>query len=357
MRIAKGVAAMKPTIRALIKHIGTLAASLAWLAAFAILAVGALADTQASELTPLGIGLEGVDYPYPVHQFDLFIQGQALRMAYMDVAPAGAANGKAIVLLHGKGFTSAYWADVIRLLAGKGYRVVAPDQIGFGKSAKPEIRYSFDLLAQNTKLLLDHLGISRAAIVGHSFGGMLAVYFARDYPEITSVLVLENPIGLEDYRAVIKPIPLATLFATEMAQTPQSYRAFMKAFFVGWPSVAEESVETFSRILKSPEYPRWAMASALTYQMIYEEPIRQDYHLLKMPVLLIIGEGDHSAFFRRYAPEAAKALGHWTELGREAVKDLPHGRLVEIEGSGHVPHIEKAAEFDTALTNFLDDNL
>jgi pimeloyl-ACP methyl ester carboxylesterase len=72
-------------------------------------------------------------------------------------------------------------------------------------------------------LLLGSLGISNAAIVGHSFGGMLAVYFARDCPETTQVLVLENPIGLEDYRSAIPPQPLETLIKTEMSQTPQSF--------------------------------------------------------------------------------------------------------------------------------------
>lgn len=316
----------------------------------------AVAAPARQPVKPLGIGLEGIDYPYPVHYFDLTVQGQALRMAYMDVAPTGASNGKAVVLLHGKGFSGAYWAGVIRLLSAQGYRVVAPDQLGFGKSGKPALRYHFDLLARNTKALLDRLGIAKAAIVGHSFGGMLAVYFARDYPRTTAVLVLENPIGLEDYRAAIKPIPLATLFATEMQQTPQTYRAFMRAFFLGWPAEAEHSVEIFSRVLKSPEYPRWAMASALIYQMIFDEPIRQEYKYLQMPVLLIIGQNDHSVFFRRYAPpEATKGLGHWAELGREAVRDLPDGRLAEIAGSGHIPHIEQPAAFDTALTAFLKE--
>lgn len=324
------------------------------LAAFLPFAPAQAAPPAAAPEKPLGIGLEGIDYPYPVHFLDLTIEGQSLRMAYMDVAPTGKPNGKAVVLLHGKSFSGAYWVNVIRMLSAQGYRTVVPDQLGFGKSAKPAINYHFDLLAQNTKTLLDHLGITKAAIIGHSFGGMLAVYFARDYPEATTILVLENPIGLEDYRAAIKPVPLETLFATEMQQTPQSYRAFMKAFFLGWPPEAERTVEIFSRLLKSPEYPRLAMASALTYQMIFDEPIRQEYRLLKMPVLLIIGQDDHSAFFRRYAPpEATKGLGHWPELGREAVKDLPTGRLVEIEGSGHIPHIERPTEFEAALTAFL----
>ena len=311
-------------------------------------------DAQAPTLKPLGIGLEEVDYPYPVHFFDITVENQLLRMAFMDIAPIGSANGQTVVLLHGKSFSGDYWARAIAMLAGKGYRVVVPDQIGFGKSAKPDIRYSFDLLARNTKMLLDSLGVTRAAILGHSFGGMLAVYFARGYPETTAVLILENPIGLEDYRSAIPPQPIETLFKTEMAETPESYQTFMQAFFVGWPPAAQHYVDIFSRVLLSPEYPRWAMASALTYEMMFEEPNRLEYALLKMPVLLIIGQSDRSVFFRRYASaEAIKPLGNWPVLGREAAKDLPDGKLVEISGAGHVSHIEKPDEFEAAVADFL----
>jgi pimeloyl-ACP methyl ester carboxylesterase len=321
---------------------------------FGAIALIASAQAQAPALRPLGIGLEEIDYPYPVHYIDLTIEGQLLRMAYMDIAPAGAANGKTVMLFHGKSFAGDYWGRTAAKLSAEGYRVVVPDQLGFGKSAKPDIRYSFDILARNTKTLLDSLGVTRAAIVGHSFGGMLAVYFARDYPETTAVLTLENPIGLEDYRSVIPPQPIETLFRTEMEQRPESYRTFMAAFFVGWPDIAQHYVDIFSRVLLSPEYPRWARASALIYEMMFEEPNRQEYPLLKMPVLLIIDQSDRSVFFRRYAsPEAIKPLGNWPELGRQAAKDLPDGKLVEIAGAGHVSHVEKPDEFQAALDAFL----
>jgi pimeloyl-ACP methyl ester carboxylesterase len=312
------------------------------------------ATAQLPILQPLGIGLEGIEYPYPVRYLDLMIEGQPVRMAYMDVGPTATSNGKTVLLLHGKSFTSEYWAHTISTLASKGFRVVVPDQIGFGKSAKPAISYHFDLLARNTKMLLDNLGIIRVAVVGHSFGGMLAVYFARDYPETSAVLALESPIGLEDYRAAIPPQPLETLINTEMAQTPASFRTFMAGYFVGWPPIGEHYVDNFSRLLLSPEYPRWARASALTYEMIFDEPIRQEYGLLKMPVLLIIGQSDHSVFFRRYAPpEALRSLGNWPTLGRQAAKDLPDGKLVEIANAGHVSHVEKPDDFEAALTEFL----
>ena len=130
---------------------------------------------------PYGIGLEGFAYPYPVHLLPLVNDGEQVRMAYMDVAPAQP-NGRTVVLLHGRNFPSSYWAPVIKTLSDAGYRVVVPDQIGFGKSSKPLGDLHFDTLARNTIALLDHLGIAKADIVAHSLGGMLGVRIARAYP-------------------------------------------------------------------------------------------------------------------------------------------------------------------------------
>jgi len=77
-------------------------------------------------------------------------------MAYMDIPPSTEPNGKTVVLIHGKAFGCYYFGNVIEALPGSGYRVVAPDQIGWGKLPKPDIHYSFQLLAANTAALLDH---------------------------------------------------------------------------------------------------------------------------------------------------------------------------------------------------------
>ena len=122
---------------------------------------------------PYGIGLEGFAYPYPVNMLPLVNDGEQVRMAYMDVAPAQP-NGRIVVLLHGRNFPSSYWAPVIKTLNEAGYRVLVPDQIGFGKSSKPAGDLHFDTLARNTIALLDHLQIAKADIVAHSMGGMIA---------------------------------------------------------------------------------------------------------------------------------------------------------------------------------------
>ena len=103
-------------------------------------------------------------------------------MAYMDVKPAHP-NGRTAVLLHGKNFCAATWQATITALTEAGYRVIAPDQIGFCKSSKPaHYQFSFQQLAGNTHALLDSLGIDKATVMGHSTGGMLAIRYALMYP-------------------------------------------------------------------------------------------------------------------------------------------------------------------------------
>ncbi|MBM3832790.1 MAG: hypothetical protein FJ403_05855 [Verrucomicrobia bacterium] len=104
---------------------------------------------------PLGIALESYSYPYPVQNFSLDIEGERVRMAYMVILPSCQTSGRIVLLLHGKSFYGSSWKETIKALSEAGHLVVIPDQIGFGKSSKPSLHYSFDLLAQNTARLLD----------------------------------------------------------------------------------------------------------------------------------------------------------------------------------------------------------
>ena len=143
---------------------------------------------------------QSVQYPDTINYFDLLIEGQRIQMAFMDVKPSSSSNSKTVLLLLGKNFNGYYWKDVIRFLTSNGYRVIVPEQVGWGRSSKPNIHYSFHLLAFNTKKLLDSLNIDNVNVIGHSMGGMLAARFSLLYPEIGEKLILENPIGLEDYK-------------------------------------------------------------------------------------------------------------------------------------------------------------
>ena len=122
-------------------------------------------------------------YPYPVKVYNFPSQRLNMQMAFMDVPPAATANtstnAPVAVLLHGKNFCGATWNETIVQLTGAGYRVIAPDQVGWCKSTKPVgYQFTFQQLALNTNSLLKQLGIHDATIIGHSTGGMLAARYA-----------------------------------------------------------------------------------------------------------------------------------------------------------------------------------
>src|SRR5579871_2569691 len=132
-----------------------------------VLAQNGTAPKAPTDVKPGSITYEEIAYPYPVQYLPLTLYGQDVRMAYMDVPPSGQPNGRTVVLLHGMNFGGFYFGGPIEALRAAGFRVVAPDQIGFGRSSKPIIPYNFHDMALNTKTLLQSLGIPRVSIVGH----------------------------------------------------------------------------------------------------------------------------------------------------------------------------------------------
>lgn len=307
-----------------------------------------------SEVIPLSITMEGYDYPYKVHFLPLTIEGQDLRMAYMDVRPKGEWNGKSVLLLHGKNFFGAYWKETIRVLSQNGYRVIVPDQIGFGKSSKPNIHYSFHLLAANTKKLLDALEVKGVAVVGHSMGGMLATRFVLMYPDAVTHLVLENPIGLEDYRPIVPYTSLEDLYRNEVGATEEGIRNYHKTYYVQWKPEYEEYVTVAVRVKESGEFPRLAMSSALTYQMIYEQPVCHEFTNIKAKTLLVIGQSDRTVVGKaRVKKELLANIGQYPELGKKTARLIPNSTLVEIPNVGHIPHFEAAEIFYRELLSFM----
>lgn len=295
-------------------------------------------------------------YPFPVKFFEFKSQRQTLKMAYMDVA-ANNPNGKTVLLLHGKNFGAFYWEPTIRILGEKGFRVIAPDQIGFGKSSKPEAyQFTFQGLAETTRELLTSLQIKNAIVVGHSMGGMLAARFALMYPELTAKLVLVNPLGLEDWKTKIPYHDVDELYAQELKTTPDSIRDYQKkAYYAGtWKPEYEELIQAQAGWTRHADFSKVAWNSALTYEMIYTQPVVYEFPLLKMPTLLIIGQRDRTAPGKQWAPkDVAETLGDYPKLGRAAAKLIPHSKLVEIESAGHVPQIEKFDAYKKALVEFV----
>jgi pimeloyl-ACP methyl ester carboxylesterase len=304
---------------------------------------------------PYGIGLEGFAYPYPVNLLPLVNDGEQLRMAYMDVAPAQP-NGRTVVLLHGRNFPSSYWAPVISMLSGAGYRVVVPDQIGFGKSSKPTGELHFDTLARNTIALLDRLKIDKADIIAHSMGGMLGVRIARAFPDRVGRLVLTAPIGLEDYRLYAPPVPTEKIIENEDKLTAEGYRKQLETNYAIklLPDQITPLIDARFNIKGSPDYQRWLRAFVSSGQMIYREPVAHEIPLLTGPTLFVMGADDHNAPGRPNAPEALRPkMGQNADLAKALAAKMPNARAEVIANTGHLVFLEAPDKYRELVLDFL----
>ncbi|HYZ20867.1 MAG TPA: alpha/beta hydrolase [Rhodopila sp.] len=304
-----------------------------------------------------GPELQGFAYPWPVQTYRFRSQGVDLQMAYMDLRPA-AANGRVAVLLHGKNFCAATWKGTIEVLIRHGYRVIAPDQVGFCKSSKPaHYQFSFQQLAANTHALLASLGISQITLIGHSTGGMLGIRYALMYPDTVQQLVLVDPIGLEDWKA--KGVPWQSVdawYRRELHTTADSIRSYERAtYYAGtWKPAYEPWVQMLAGMYRGRGLEEVAWDSALIYDMIYTQPVFYEFEQLRPPVLLMIGDKDTTAIGKERAPPPVRAgLGNYPALGKAAVARMPHARLVEFPDLGHAPQIQAPERFHAALLDGL----
>jgi pimeloyl-ACP methyl ester carboxylesterase len=309
-----------------------------------------LAQTDALPKAPLdvkpgSITYEDIAYPFPVSYLPLTLYGQDVRMAYMDVPPAAQPNGRTVVLFHGMNFGGFYFAGPIDVLRKQGFRVMVPDQIGFGRSSKPIIPYNFHDMALNTRRLLESLHIGKVTIVGHSMGGMLAARFAASFPDITERAVIYDPIGLTDIRYERPWRSADEAYRAAMAQTNdqrwQGFYANIQRYFPS-PGAWKPEYEQYVRILYAPTlsggWPRLAMVRSIYQQMLYLDPVVYDWAKIKAKTLVIGGERDGTDFPR---------------LAKHIADTIPGAELVILPNLGHVPHLEAPELFYPPLLKFL----
>ena len=315
---------------------------------------------HAEQQQSYGPHLEGFDYPHPVKRHEFSSQQQPLSMAYMDVQPEGKANGRTVLLMHGKNFCAATWEATIAVLSQNGYRVIAPDQVGFCSSSKPEgYQFSFAQLAHNTQGLLQSLDIDKVTVIGHSMGGMLASRFALSYSQNVEQLVLVNPIGLEDWQA--EGVPYATidqLYANELKTDFEKIKAYQQKFYYNgrWKPEYDRWVNMLAGMYAGGGKEIVALNQAQTSEMLFTQPVIHEFGQLKMPSLLLIGGKDRTAPGANRAPEqVAQRLGNYPELGRKAEQAIPGATLVPFPELGHSPQVEAPEVFHEALLRGLKE--
>ena len=293
--------------------------------------------TPPADWGPVSINIEEIEYPHPVRFLEMKLYDQVVRLAYMDVPPAGAPNGRTVVLLHGASYYGWYWEHTIEALRNAGYRVVVKDRLGWGKSSKPLIPYSWGLHAANTKALLDHLGIREAAIVGHSMGGQMASRFAYLYPEATTHLVMVNPIGLTESAAGRRWREPSLEAGEEEEDLQEIYESNLRTEtrrVVEWKPEFLEHVRIRYGQAQSSEYPRLQMVRALNRT---GDTMVHDWPEMNVKALVIGGIEDGPRF---------------ADNARNAAEQL-RGEVYLIPNVGHNPHLEAPEILNRELLRFL----
>ena len=235
--------------------------------------------------------------------------------------------------------------DTIRALSAAGYRVVAPDQIGFCKSSKPErYQYSFQQLAANTHALLAWLQVKDPALIAHSTGGMIAARYALMYPDEVSALVLVNPIGLGDWKALgVPPLSVDQWIERERATTAERIKAYEQAaYYAGhWRPEYDRWVTMLAGLVRGLGHDLVARNLGLIDDMIYTQPVVYEFPLIRVPTLLMIGDKDVTAIGKDVAPPEVRAkLGHYPDLARKTKAAIPGSELIEFPDAGHAPQIQ-----------------
>lgn len=302
--------------------------------------------------------LTNYTYPFPVSFHTFQFAGENIKMAYMDVKPKKF-NGQVVVLLHGKNFSGAYWEQTARDLLKEGYRVIMPDQVGFGKSSKPKtFAYTFQYLSKLTQDVLNHLKIKKYLLVGHSMGGMLAMRMSIMYPENIKKLVLVNPIGLEDWKLKIGYHTVEENYQLELKNNEDSIRRYQQnVYFDGkWKIEYDKNIEILVGWTLHPRYKEVAWTAALTSDMAFTQPVLYEIGAIKAPTMLLIGTQDRTALGKNWASDNIKAeLGRYDLLGKEAAKKIPHAKLIELPGIGHMPQVEAYDLYLSHLKFFLQN--
>ncbi len=255
----------------------------------------------------------------------------------VHVEQAGA--GEPVVLLHGFGASTYSWRKVIPDLA-RSYRVVAIDLNGFGYTQRPKDRASYTREGQGLLVLgvLDELGIDRAHVFGHSYGGGLTLYLASRHPErfLSMVLVDSSaPTYSDDRRnpaAALRPFSL--LFVRSVALRASAIRRSLERSFWDDSKVTPELVQAYLDRLKVE-----GVGDAYVGLTAPAPPgERVDLRKIDVPALILWGAHDEII-----APSG----------GRRAAEMLPRAGFVLMEESGHLPMEEEPEAFLRAVLPFL----
>jgi pimeloyl-ACP methyl ester carboxylesterase len=245
---------------------------------------------------------------------------------------AGDATKPKVILLHGLGADTASWYFNIAALSAK-YHVIVPDQIGFGKSDKPMLKYRVGTYVDFLDKFMAQLRIEKATLVGNSLGGWVAAWTAIKYPNRVEKLVLVDAAGLKPTEVDFNLIYSLNYSTREEVRTLSKLVFYNQSFFNN-ETFIEQSMN--KRVLANDGYTINSLIESIKRN---EDFLDGQLAQIKKPTLIIWGKQD-----------GLLKLADGERFNRE----ITGSQLVVFDQCGHVPQVEKAADFNAAVLKFLE---
>ena len=268
-----------------------------------------------------------------------FVEVDGVRVHYQE---AGDQNLPVMVLIHGFASSTLVWSEVLLRLAGEGFRVIAPDLLGYGYSGKPR-RGEYTIASQARMIigLLDALGIEQANVVGTSYGGAVAATCALDYPERVARLVLVGAVTNNEptkyllLRLFKSPV-VGDIVAPLLIGSRSLLRRRMKRVYDrhAW-GLDERRVDARHGPLRAAATQRAIIRTARRWDA---ERIDRDAHSIKHATLIVWGELDPDVPLRN---------------GQKLNQQIAGSRLIVFRNCGHLPQEEFPIGFTEAVSEFL----
>ncbi|MGH9941105.1 MAG: alpha/beta fold hydrolase [Pyrinomonadaceae bacterium] len=268
-----------------------------------------------------------------------FVEVEGVPIHFQEAGDPGAPT---LLLVHGFCASTFVWSDVIVPLAAEGFRVIAPDLVGYGFSGKPaDGEYTIESQARMITGLMDQLGLARATLVGSSYGGAVSAVCALDCPERVERLVLVGAVSNDD----VKKMMLLRLAATPLMGDLLSpvlmdirllVRRRMRKVYAETNGhlLDEDRIAAHHGPLRAASTHRAALRTLRRWSATR---IEAEAARIKHPVLLVWGAQDRDVPLKN---------------GERLHQLIPGSRLFVFPNSGHLPQEERPTEFVSLVSDF-----
>ncbi|WP_093523277.1 alpha/beta fold hydrolase [Stigmatella erecta] len=296
--------------------------------------------------------LEG--QPWPLQRVALPKTAETYQMAsvpqvaYVELNPQGA---RTLVFIHGLGSYLKFWRYQLDAFAQQGYRVVAVDLPGYGKSDKPAtFPYTMEAMADAVRELVQTLGVERPILVGHSMGGQTALSYAIRYPEEPAALVLTSPAGFEKFSDKEKRWFRRSLTSAFIKSAPEYnlWGSVRQSNFARWRPELEWLIEERVRVVNTPAFDAYAYANVRSVDgLAHNDFVRDNLGRVQAPALIVFGEDD------RLIPNPFLHGGWARDIMASGHAGLRGSSLVGLERCGHSVQLDCPQEYNAAVSTFL----